>query len=185
MIDNRTPVFDYTRAEIVAGVFVLIGLAMLGYLSTAIGGLRLRPRDAYHVRARFSNIGDLKARAPVKVAGVTVGRVDSIRLAELVAEVRLGISRTVRLPQDTIASISTAGLLGDAFVSLSPGGSDVNLKDGDSIGQTEPALNMSDLVGKAAFGTTQAPSPNDDQGNKADEPARRKTAPPPQKEELR
>jgi phospholipid/cholesterol/gamma-HCH transport system substrate-binding protein len=181
MIHDKTPFFDYTRAEIVAGVFVLLGLSMLGYLTTSIGGLRLRPRNAYHVRARFSNIGDLKARAPVKVAGVTIGRVDSIRLTDFLGEVQLGISRAVRLPKDTIASITTAGLLGDAYVSLSPGGSTVDLKDGDSIAQTEPALNMSDLVGRAAFGTTQAPSPAQDKG---DEPGKRKKAPD-EKEELR
>ena len=164
MIETKTPLFDYTRAEIVAGLFVLLGLALLGYMSISIGGFRFRPRNAYHVRARFSNIGDLKPHAPVKIAGVTVGRVESIRLAEFVGEVDLGLGRAVRLPKDTIASITTAGLLGDAYVSLSPGGSDTNLKDGDRIAQTEPALNMADIVGRAAFGTTQAPARGGDKG---------------------
>jgi phospholipid/cholesterol/gamma-HCH transport system substrate-binding protein len=164
MIENKSPLFDYTRAEIGAGVFVLLGLVTLGYLSTSIGGLRLLPRNDYHVVARFSNIGDLKPNAPVKIAGVTVGRVDSIRLEDFVGEVQLGIGRAVRLPKDTIASITTAGLLGDAYVSLSPGGSETNLKDGERIGQTEPALNMADIVGRAAFGTTQAPARGGDKG---------------------
>jgi phospholipid/cholesterol/gamma-HCH transport system substrate-binding protein len=187
MIETKTPLFDYTRAEIVAGLFVLLGLALLGYMSISIGGFRFRPRNAYHVRARFSNIGDLKPHAPVKIAGVTVGRVESIRLAEFVGEVDLGLGRAVRLPKDTIASISTAGLLGDAYVSLSPGGSSADLKDGDRISQTEPALNMADLVGRAAFGTSQAPPPRGDQGNdneKNNQPAPGKQAPA-DKEELR
>jgi phospholipid/cholesterol/gamma-HCH transport system substrate-binding protein len=175
MIETKTQLFDYTRAEIGAGVFVILGLVTLGYLSISVGGLRLAPRHAYHVRARFSNIGDLKAHAPVKIAGVTVGRVESIRLAEFVGEVELGIGRSVRLPKDTIASISTAGLLGDAYVSLSPGGSNAELKEGDRISQTEPALNMSDLVGRAAFGTAQPPEQKDDKkddrrDDKKDEP---------------
>jgi phospholipid/cholesterol/gamma-HCH transport system substrate-binding protein len=168
MIENKSPLFDYTRSEITAGVFVLVGLVTLGYLSMSVGGLRLLPRKEYHVRARFSNIGDLKPHAPVKIAGVTVGRVDAIHLQDFVGEVQLGIGRAVHLPKDTIASITTAGLLGDAYVSLSPGGSDVNLKDGDPISQTEPALNMSDLVGRAAFGNSEG---NARGGGTGEEPA--------------
>src|SRR5690348_9275910 len=122
----------------------MLGLAVLGYLSISIGGLRLGPRDDYLVQARFSNVGDLKPRAPVKVAGVTIGRVESIRLADYYGEAELAIARKVALPKDTIASIATAGLLGDAYVSLSPGGDDANMKDGDRITHTEPALNVAD-----------------------------------------
>jgi phospholipid/cholesterol/gamma-HCH transport system substrate-binding protein len=169
MIENKTPLFDYTRAEIVAGTFVVLGLVVLGYLSISIGGLRILPRDAYHVKARFSNIGGLKGNAPVKIAGVTVGRVDAIRLADYVGEVELGINKGVRLPKDTIASISTAGLLGDAYVALSPGGADADLKEGDRIAQTEPALNIADIVGRTAFGTAQEPARG---GDKSDQPAK-------------
>ena len=109
--------------------------------------------------ARFSNVGDLKLRAPVKVAGVTVGQVKSIRLADYYGEVELAIARKVGLPKDTIASIATAGLLGDAYVSLSPGGADANLGDGDRITRTEPALNMADIIGRYAFGGQQTPAP--------------------------
>jgi len=158
MSEGRPSFFDYTRSEIVAGLFVILGLAGLGYLSISIGGLRVLPREAYRVKARFSNVGDLKGRAPVKIAGVTIGRVESIHLTEFVAEVELGINQAVRLPKDTIASISTAGLLGDAYVALSPGGAEAELKEGDRISQTEPALNMADLVGRAAFGAPSSAS---------------------------
>ncbi|HVX93546.1 MAG TPA: outer membrane lipid asymmetry maintenance protein MlaD [Polyangia bacterium] len=169
MIEQRTPLFDYTRAEIVAGIFVLVGLGALAYLSISIGGLHVLPRQAYSVRARFSNIGDLKPHASVKIAGVTVGRVEAIRLAEFVGEAELSIDKAVRLPKDTIASITTAGLLGDAYVSLTPGGDDVDLKEGDRIAQTEPAMNMADLVGHAAFGNASAPA-RQDQPSKAAKP---------------
>jgi len=147
-------VFDYTKTEIVAGAFVMFGLAVLGYLSISIGGLKLLPQDSYRVTARFSNVGDLKMRAPVKVAGVTVGRVTSIGLTDFVGEAVLAIDRGVRLPKDSIASITTAGLLGDAFISLSPGGAEQDLVEGGRITQTEPALNVADLLGRYAFGAT-------------------------------
>lgn len=152
MTTRETPLFDYTRAEIVTGIFLSLGLVVLGYLSISIGGLRLFAGDSYRVSARFSNVGDLKVRAPVKLAGVTIGRVESIRLADFYGEARLAIGRTVLLPKDTIASVTTAGLLGDAYVSLSPGGADANLGDGDRISHTEPALNMADIIGRVAFG---------------------------------
>lgn len=152
--------FDYTKTEIVVGAFVLLGLAALGYLSISIGGLRTSPRDAYHVSARFSNIGDLKIGAPVKIAGVTIGRVDVIRLADYYGEARFAIVRDVALPKDTIASVATAGLLGDAYVALTPGGAELNLKDGDRIAHTEAALNMADIIGRTAFGgSTPAAAP--------------------------
>jgi len=145
-------VFDYTKAEIGAGAFLLVGLAVLGYLSISSGGLRVFPRDQYVLSARFSNVGDLKVRAPVKVAGVTVGKVQSIELSDYLGQAVLAIDRKVALPKDTVASITTAGLLGDAYVSLSPGAADHDLADGDRITRTEPALNLADLVGRYAFG---------------------------------
>ena len=151
--------FDYKKAEIAAGAFLLVGLAALAYLSLSIGGLKLRPRDSYLLRAHFSNVGDLKLRAPVKVAGVTIGSVGAIRLADYYAEVELAVDRTVQLPTDSIASIATAGLLGEAHVSLSPGAADRNLAAGARINRTEPALNVADLLGRYAFGNAnQSPA---------------------------
>ena len=152
--------FDYKKAEIAAGAFLLVGLAALAYLSLSSGGLKLRSRDSYRLRARFSNVGDLKLRAPVKVAGVTIGSVESIRLADYYAEVELAVDRAVQLPADSVASIATAGLLGEAHVSLSPGAADRNLAAGERITRTEPALNVADLLGRYAFGNAnQSPPP--------------------------
>ena len=173
--------FDYTKTEIVAGAFVLFGLAVLGYLAISIGGLRLLPQESYRVTARFSNVGDLKARAPVKVAGVTVGQVTSIGLSDFYGEAELAIDRGVKLPKDSIASITTAGLLGDAFVSVSPGGAEQDLVDGGRITQTEPALNVADLLGRYAFGSSgrDAPKPASEPGEATGAPSAAPPIPPP------
>jgi len=160
--------FDYTRMEIITGIFVVLGLLALGYLSISIGGLRIIHGDTYRVTARFSNLGDLKAHAPVKIAGVTIGRVEAIRLADYYGEAQLSINRDVALPKDTIASIATAGLLGEAHVALSPGGAEANLADGGRISHTEPAINISDLIGRTAFGSPGAPAPSSSAGARPD-----------------
>lgn len=170
--------FEYTKTEITAGVFVLLGLAVLGYLSISIGGLKLLPKESYRVTARFSNVGDLKMRAPVKVAGVTVGRVTSIALNEFFGEAELAIDRGVKLPKDSIASITTAGLLGDAFVSLSPGGSEQDLVEGGRITQTEPALNVADLLGRYAFGAADRAPPGSSDADSAPARSAPKIVPP-------
>lgn len=173
---SRQP-FDYTRAEVTAGAFVLAGLALLAYLSISIGGLTLVPEKRYRVSARFSNVGDLQPGAPVKLAGVTVGKVESIRLADYFGLVELAIDRAVPLPRDTIASVATAGLLGDAYVSLSPGASDENLGGGARISRTEPALNLADLLGRYAFGANK-----DDEGSEGGDRPAPATEPPAAKE---
>ena len=163
--------FDYAKMEIIAGIFVVLGLLALGYLSISIGGVRVGSGDTYQVVARFSNVGDLKARAPVKIAGVTVGRVQSIRLADYYGAVELSIDAKVKLPKDTIASIATAGLLGEAHISLSPGGDEATLKNGERITHTEPAINISDLIGRTALGTA-----NEASGSSKDDAPAKKSA---------
>jgi phospholipid/cholesterol/gamma-HCH transport system substrate-binding protein len=146
---------DYGKSEIAAGFFLLLGFVFLAYLSISIGGFAPGGPARYRIVARFSNVGDLKLRAPVKLAGVTVGEVKAIRLADYVAEIGMDVDKSVALPKDTIASITTAGLLGEAYVALSPGGAEQNLRAGDRITQTEPALNIADLLGRYAFGGAQ------------------------------
>ena len=135
--------FDHKKSEIAAGAFLLMGVAALAYLSISIGGLKLFSRDSYRLLARFSNVGDLKLRASVKVAG------------------ELAVDRAVQLPTDTIASIATAGLLGESHVSLSPGAAEQNLAPGGRITHTEPALNMADLLSRYAFGNGNAAPPKE------------------------
>ena len=155
---------NHSRLEISVGAFVAAGLAMVAYLAISLGNVRLLSGDRTTIVARFSSIGDLRKAAPVRIAGVNVGQVGKIQLADYVARVELLIDSTVKIPSDTIASIRTSGLLGESFVSLSPGGSDRMLRDGDAIVQTEPALDITQLLQKYAFGSTTEPPPAKDEG---------------------
>ena len=156
---------NHSRLEISVGAFVAAGLAIIAYLAISLGNVRLLSGDRMTIVARFSSIGDLRKAAPVRIAGVNVGQVGKIQLADYVARIELLIDGDVTIPSDTIASIRTSGLLGESFVSLSPGGSDRMLRDGDAIVQTEPALDITQLLQKYAFGSATAPPPAKDEGS--------------------
>lgn len=143
----------YTKLEFSVGAFVLIGAAALGYLALTLGDVSLTRDAKYPVFARFSSVAGLKVGDSVKVAGVTVGEVKSIALADFNAQVELALNEDVRLPSDTIASIQSAGLLGDSFVNLAPGADDGDLTPGDRIARTEPAVSLTELIAKYAFGS--------------------------------
>jgi phospholipid/cholesterol/gamma-HCH transport system substrate-binding protein len=140
--------------ELAVGIFVLIGLACVGYLTVRLGDMELFKDDHYILNARFQSVTGLKAGANIEIAGVQVGLVDAISLdlEEQVAMVRMKIEKKVVLTDDVIASIKTAGLIGDKYVKLSPGGSDVILKPGDTIIETESALDVEEIISKYAFG---------------------------------
>jgi phospholipid/cholesterol/gamma-HCH transport system substrate-binding protein len=148
----------HTKTEVLVGLFVMLGLGALGYLSVSIGGLELVPPDRYVLKARFASVGDLKEGAPIRLAGVKVGEVQSVRLKDYLAETELAIGRSIELPKDTIASIRSEGLLGDVYVSLTPGGSLKNLHAGELVAQTEAAVDLTDLLARYAFGQRAAPA---------------------------
>jgi phospholipid/cholesterol/gamma-HCH transport system substrate-binding protein len=132
--------------DFAVGLFVLIGLAALGYLSLQVGGLSTA--GGLELHATFDQIGGLAERAPVVISGVKVGKVTKIGLAEdLRARVTMDVDRRLELPVDTSASIRTAGLLGDQFIELQPGAEDALLAPGGEIGMTESALSIESLVG--------------------------------------
>ena len=147
----------HTTTEILVGAFVAVGIAALGYLSISIGGIELVGPDRYALRARFASVGDLKPGAPIRLAGVKVGQVTGVQLKEYLAETELAVERSVVLPKDTVASIRSEGLLGDTYVSLTPGGSLENLREGALVAQTEPAIDLSDLLARYAFGKRGEP----------------------------
>lgn len=155
---------SHSKLEVSVGAFVVGGLLALTYLSLTLGGLPLGGGDRYPLNARFSSVGSLKPGDPVKIAGVSIGEVARIGLADFTAQVELRIDPELRLPADTIASIQSAGLLGDAHVSLSPGAAAQDLPPGGSISRTEAAVNLLDLVAKYAFGArssgADAPAPS-------------------------
>jgi len=140
--------------ELGVGVFVLIGIICVGYLTIRLGEIEILGDKYYLLNARFKSVSGLKAGAQVEIAGVQVGQVDSIALdpKDLVAMVRLKIKDVIVLSDDVIASVKTSGLLGDKYVQLSPGGSDKTLKPGDTIIETEPPLDIEGLISKYAFG---------------------------------
>ncbi len=141
--------------DILVGLFVLLGLASLAALALQVSGsseLR-RIGDAYTVQAWFDNVGQLRVGAPVRVAGVSVGYVDSIRVdnERYEAKVNLRIGNGFKLPYDTSASIYTSGLLGEQYIGLEPGGEELTLNDGDTIALTSSAIVLEDLIGKFLF----------------------------------
>lgn len=137
--------------EVMVGLFVLLG--MLGLVFLALKAANLGGAgggDTYAVTARFDNIGGLKVRAPVRTAGVTVGRVSAITLDPKTYQglVSMEIQRGYEFPKDTSAKILTAGLLGDQYVGLEAGADDKNLAPGDVIRQTQSAVVLENLIGQ-------------------------------------
>ena len=146
--------------EFMAGLFLLLGIAALVVLATAAtdAGTSLRS-GSYNITASFTNIGDLKLRAPVTIGGVTVGSVEAIELDPESYEARVSMkvnSVFNELPDDSSASILTSGILGDQYIGLEPGGSPDYLLDGDEILITQPALVIEQLIGKYLFNTGKA-----------------------------
>ena len=143
-----------TTVETSVGVFVLVGLICVGYLTVKLGKLELMGGHYYRVHARFGTISGLKVGAVVDIAGVQVGQVERISLNkdDMAADVRMKIRDDVPLTDDAIASIKTAGLIGDKYIKIQPGGSDVILQDGDRIRETQSAIDIEELIGKYVFG---------------------------------
>jgi phospholipid/cholesterol/gamma-HCH transport system substrate-binding protein len=145
--------------EIIVGLFVIAGVVALLFLSLKVSNLNsVTVTDPYQVSARFDNIGSLKVRAPVTMAGVKIGRVNDIRLdsASYQAEVVMDISGEYKqLPVDSSASINTQGLLGEQFVSLEPGGQQAYLVNGDHIKLTQSAVVLENLIGELLFSNSQ------------------------------
>jgi phospholipid/cholesterol/gamma-HCH transport system substrate-binding protein len=150
---SRSPTRDF-----LVGLFVLAGLGAIAYLSTTVGGFSFRKGGGLVLFGDFDETGGLKPRAPVVISGVKVGQVESITLDKnFRARVRLDVDAHLQLPVDTSASIVTAGLLGDRYISLQIGGEDLYLKSGDEITMTESAVILERLIGKLIHNTDVQP----------------------------
>lgn len=135
--------------DLLVGLFVAIGLAGLAYLSIQVGGVAPAGRGGLLLHATFDEIGGLKVRAPVSVAGVRVGQVRAIELDRLLrARVTLEVDAGLELPVDSSAGIRTQGLLGDQLIAIEPGGEEDLLVSGEEIEFTESALSIERLIGK-------------------------------------
>jgi phospholipid/cholesterol/gamma-HCH transport system substrate-binding protein len=136
------------------GIFAAIGLGAMLFLSLKVANLAsFTSGDSYQIDAKFDNIGSLKVRAPVKSAGVVVGRVADIRFdnESFEAVVALNVDGRYRFPKDSSAKILTSGLLGEQYIALSPGGDSVNLKGGDTLKLTQSAVVLENLIGQFLY----------------------------------
>ena len=143
--------------ESAVGLFVIIGLVCVGYLTIKLGKMEILGDNTYPLVARFGSVSGLKPGAHVEMAGVQIGQVESIELdrSAQVALVKLKIRKDVTLNDDVIASISTAGLIGDKYIKLSPGGSERILRPGEAITETESAVDIEELISKYVFGSAE------------------------------
>jgi len=140
--------------ETTVGIFVLMGLVLIGYMTVKLGHVTFFGDDSYSVYARFTSVSGLRSGNPVKMLGMEIGRVQSLTIdqEDLKAVVELRIKNGIKVYDDAIASIKTEGLIGDRYVSLDPGGGGSQLSAGAVITETQPAIDISDLIGKYAFG---------------------------------
>lgn len=154
--------------ETLVGAFVLLGLLALVFVALKAANLTsFNSGDTYALTARFDNIGGLKVRAPVRSAGVVVGRVTAISLDPKTFQgvVKLEIDRRFQFPRDSSAKILTSGLLGDQYVGIEPGGEDKDFAAGDTVTQTQSAVVLENLIGQFLFnkaadaGAAAAPAP--------------------------
>ncbi len=145
------------KVEFASGIFLLLGIAALIWLATRATDYGQEiGKDTYRISARFTNIGDLRDRAPVKVGGVTIGLVESIELDPVTFEaiVRMQVAKRFdEIPSDTGASILTSGVLGDRYIGLEPGGAPDYLGEGDEIFISQSALVLEQVIGKYLFNT--------------------------------
>ncbi len=151
-----------TTLDLWVGIFVTAGVAALFILALKVGNAStVSVSDGYRIIAEFDNIGGLKVRAPVKSAGVVVGRVESIGLDTRTfrANVALRIDKRYPFPKDSSASILTAGLLGEQYVGMDGGGDDQNLKDGDRLKVTQSAIVLEKVIGQFLYGKAAETAP--------------------------
>jgi|SRR5450631_3788724 len=146
---------NMVKLEMTVGVFMIIGILCLGYVSIKLGKMEIIGGDYYTVSAAFDSVSGLKPGARIEVAGVEVGKVERIALDPTSGDRALAymkIRSNVKITDDVIASVRTSGIIGDKFIKLKPGGSDRFLKNNDKIQETESAIDIEELVSKFIHG---------------------------------
>ncbi|WP_319470861.1 outer membrane lipid asymmetry maintenance protein MlaD [uncultured Pseudodesulfovibrio sp.] len=142
------------KKETAVGLFVLVGLIAIAYMSIKLGNVQMFSDKYYPVRANFTDISGLKVNAPVQMFGVKIGFVETIGLdqKDAVASVIMMIDKEVKLTDDAIVSVKTNGLIGDKYLKIAPGGLGDPIGAGDTLFDTNPAIDLEDLISKFAFG---------------------------------
>jgi phospholipid/cholesterol/gamma-HCH transport system substrate-binding protein len=138
--------------ELTVGLFIIAGIICLGYLSIKLGKMEVVGGKGYEVYAIFSNIGGLRTGSSIEIAGVDVGRVKSITLDNYQAHVVLDLPWSVKIQEDAIALVKTKGLIGEKYIEITPGGSEKIIQPGGRIRETQPAVDLEELISKFAFG---------------------------------
>jgi len=147
--------------ETAVGIFLVFGLICVGYLTVKLGDITLLGDNAYPLYARFTSVTGLRAGSNVYIAGIEVGRVEKLTMDQETqkALVELRIRNGVKIFDDAIASIKTEGLIGDMHLSIDPGGAGTLLAPGDTIIDTQPPLDIADIISKYAFGDVKKQQP--------------------------
>jgi phospholipid/cholesterol/gamma-HCH transport system substrate-binding protein len=143
---------NHSRTDLLVGIFVLAGIICLGYLAIRLGKLELFGNSGYVVYADFASVAGLKLGDPAEIAGVKVGKVESLNLAGDRARVAIRLEPQVVLQDDVIASVRARGLIGDKFILITPGASDKTIAPGGKIRETESPPDITDLIGKVVGG---------------------------------
>jgi len=140
--------------ETIVGIFVAAGLLCVGYMTVKLGNVSFFAEDPLVLHARFSSVSGLKKGSSIEIFGIQVGSVQKIEIdsEKGMASVQMGIKKGISVYEDAIASIKTAGLIGDKFIKVDPGGSGAPLKPGGVIGETSSPFDLEDMIGKYVFG---------------------------------
>jgi phospholipid/cholesterol/gamma-HCH transport system substrate-binding protein len=143
--------------ETTVGIFVVLGLVLIGYMTIKLGHVTFFGDDSYSLYARFTSVSGLRAGNPVKMLGMEVGRIKALTIdqEDLKAVVEIRIKNGIKIYDDAFASIKTEGLIGDRYLSIDPGGGGSLLSSGKTIIETQSAVEISDLIGKYAFGDVE------------------------------
>jgi len=147
------------KMEMVVGIFVIFGLICIGYMTVKLGHVSLFGDDSYSLKARFTSVTGLRPGSPVYIWGIEVGKVEKITMdqKEQKAVVEVKIKKGIVVYDDAIASIKTEGLIGDKYLNIDPGGSGDPLGNGGIITDTQPAVEVADLISKYVFGDVKSP----------------------------
>ncbi len=141
------------HTELLVGIFMLTGIIAISFLALRMGDVGIFYNEQYTIKTRFTSASGLKEGAYVEMAGVTVGKVKKIMFnpETYLADVDISLQNNIKIPDDSIASIRTAGIIGDKFIKISPGGSDSYIEPDMEIIETEPSINLEELISKYIF----------------------------------
>ncbi|WP_041584584.1 outer membrane lipid asymmetry maintenance protein MlaD [Syntrophus aciditrophicus] len=154
--------------ETTVGIFLAVGIILIGYMTVKLGHVSLFGDDTYKLSARFTSVSGLRSGSPVNMLGIEIGRVEKLAIdqQDLRAVVEMSIRKDIKIYDDAIASIKTEGLIGDKYLSIDPGGGGDPLQPGGTITETQPALDIENLVSKYAFGEVKKADSTDNTDKK-------------------